>query len=79
MYRWPWLEEKIRRRPWVGLGMLLGLVLVCVWILVSAPNDTSPRSGLPLWSIAAVGIVLFGSVCVKYVQVIVRRRKNGER
>jgi hypothetical protein len=28
--------------------------------------------------IAVVGIVLFGSVSVKYVRVIVRRRKSGQ-
>jgi O-antigen ligase len=78
MYRWPWLEGKIRRRPSIGLGILLGLLLLCVWILVSAPDDRSPRSGLPMWLIAVVGIVLFGLVSVKYIQVIKRRRKRGQ-
>ena len=78
VYRWPWLEGQIRRRPWIGLGILLGLLSVCVWILVSAPSDSSPLSGLPMWLIAVAGIVLFGFVALKYVQVLKRRRKRGQ-
>ena len=78
MYRWPWLEAKIRRQPLIGLVMLVCLIMLCVWILVSASHDRSPRSGLPMGLIAVVGIVLFGSVSVKYVRVIVRRRKSGQ-
>ncbi len=78
MYRWPWLEARIRRQPWIGLVILVCLILICVWILVSASHDRSPRSGLPLWLIALVGIVLFGFVSVKYIRVIVRRRKGGQ-
>ena len=70
VYRWPWLEGRLRRRPWIGLGILVGLLSVCVWILVSAPSGRSPRSGLPIGLIAVVGIVLFGFVALKYVHVL---------
>lgn len=60
MYRWPWLESKIRRQPWIGPVVLVCLIVVCVWIFVSGSHDRRPRSGLPMWLIAVVGIALFG-------------------
>jgi ABC-type transport system involved in cytochrome c biogenesis permease subunit len=78
VYRWPWLEGQFRRRPWIGLGILVGLVSVCVWILMSAPSDRSRLSGLPMGLIAVAGIVLFGFAALKYVQVLKRRRKRGQ-
>ena len=76
MYRWAWLEDKIRRRPWIGLVILCGLLGLCVWILVSAPNDKSPRNGMPMWLFALVGIALFGYAGAMCVQEIRRRRKR---
>ena len=54
MYRWPWLEAKIRRQPWIGLVVLVCLIMLCAWILVSASHDRSPQSGLPMGLIAVV-------------------------
>lgn len=76
MYRWPWLEAKIRRHPWIGLGIVLAAFLLCVWVLATAADERSPRSGAPMWVIALVGIPLFGFVGIRYV-VLIRRGWSG--
>ena len=74
--RWPWLEERIRRRPSIGLAILVAMLAVCVWILVTAPGDDGPRSGLPMWLIALAGVAIFLFVGAKYVRVIVHRHRQ---
>jgi TRAP-type C4-dicarboxylate transport system permease small subunit len=79
MYRWPWLERKIRSQPSIGVVIALGLFALCAWVLVSDPQARSPRSGMPIWLVAIAGIVLFGFAGVRCIQEVARRRKTPKR
>jgi len=78
MYRWPWLERTLRSHPWAGVTILVVLLALCAWIVVSAPHDRSPRSGLPMWLFAVMGIALFGYALFRYVRLIASRHKDEE-
>jgi TRAP-type C4-dicarboxylate transport system permease small subunit len=76
MYRWPWLERTLRRHPAVGLVPALALLTLSVVILVTAPTDRSPRTGLPMWLLAGFLAVMMAVVAFRFVLVLVRGRRE---
>ena len=64
------LERFFRRHPIAGLVTTVLMLGASIVILVVAPGERSPRSGLPMWVVACAGVLLFGWVCLKYVRML---------
>jgi hypothetical protein len=62
-----------------GLGTTVLMLGTSIVILVVAPGERSPRSGLPMSVVACAGILLFGWVCLKYVTVLRGGRREHPR
>ncbi len=74
MYRWPWLEQKLREHPAVALLLLLFLVVTSAVVAVVAGDERGHRSGLPMQIVGIAGVLLFGYAAIKAVQRVRAQR-----